>query len=522
MFRRINRFVLMLLWLIAALPGFPRLSGQTGPAGPGGGVPITFVKKSGQSEQFSLEWRSPSGTTAGANIPVYQKINLVVLAHSSMPLTRDSFTILLDESPYASGEKSGEVPIVRKPGRLDNQYEYRATVELPREGRRHSVRVQARAGAFRCTTGPLLLERTEKAPEATIVWQSPDPFAGRPLRCDQTTFEVKATIDAKGNAIALPDVALFLNGNRIDGGDLEATDRGLFQFRQSVELDNTAEVQTLMLQLFGTVESDIMPVVYRPLRRPNLYVLSIGPQTNLKYAAKDARDIAALFAVQKAGQGLFEQVEVETLTGDAAKTQAVRDAVEGLKTRMNTREINPHDVLLLFISTHGLIDNNDFRLEADDYNAGRVRSTSISLKTDILEILQGMPCKILIFLDACHGPTSDGSKASPDEITRAIQAIDNGRYGIALFSSSQLEEYSYEDALWQNGAFTAAIIKGLKTGKADGQGAGGKKDGIITLAELGDYVQTEVKQMVRQVKNKSQTPRLRNPFGDLPVYVVPQ
>ncbi len=519
MFRRINRFVLMLLWLIAALPGFPRLSGQTGPAGPGGGVPITFVKKSGQSEQFSLEWRAPAPVT-GAVVPVYKQINIVVLAHSSMPLTRDSFTILLDESPYASGEKSGEVPLVRATPTLSNQYEFRATVELPREGQRHSVRVQAHAGTLRCTTAPVLLERTEHAPEATIVWQSPDPFAGRPVRAEQTKFEVKATIDVKGNVLAPPDVALYLNGRPLSGGALEAAERGLYQFRQSIELDNTADVQTLMLQLFGTVESELMPVVYRPLRRPNLYVLAIGPQTNLKYAAKDARDIADLFAAQKGNNSLFENIDVQTLTGISAKTQSVRDAVEGLKMRMSTREINPHDVVVLFISTHGLIDNNDFRLEADDYNAARVRSTSISLKTDILEVLQGMNCKILVLLDACHGPLPDGSKASPDEISRAVQAIDNGRYGIAIFSSSQSDEYSYEDARWQNGAFTAAMLQGLKLGKADG--AGGKKDGIITLNELAEYVQNEVRQMVWQLKNKTQTPRLRNPFGDIPIYVVPQ
>lgn len=514
-----NKFKIAAIWLAVAILIPLSLGGQSKRQPEHRGVPVSFAPKIAQSGIIALQWQSP-GQNSGNALPVYQTLDLALGVQSTEPLTSDNFTVLLDESPYApTGGKSGEVPLVRTPDKGSTHFEFRVKVELPPEGRLHSVRVRVRAGAQTRTSEPLLLERAER-PQARVIWQTPDPFAARPVVCDQAVGEVKAVIDALGNALRPGDVTLWLNNRPLRGGELLDTGRGLYRFRQSVTLDNTPEVQTLTLRVFDSVESELMSVVYRPLRRPNLYVLSIGPQTDLKYAAQDARDIAKLFDRQKFEKGLYENVDIQSLVGEAAKTQAIRDAVEGLKTRMLTREIRPNDIVLLFFSSHGLIDKNDFRLEADDFNPGRLRSTSISLKTDVLEILQDMPCKILIFLDACHGPLPAGSKAAPDELARAIRALGDEKHGIAILSSSQTEEYSYEDPAWQNGAFTEALQRGLLSAKADGKGEAGKKDGIITLSELGDFVQNEVKEMVWLSKNKRQTPQLQNPFGDMPIYIV--
>ena len=83
-------------------------------------------------------------------------------------------------------------------------------------------------------------------------------------------------------------------------------------------------------------------------------------------------------------------------------------------------------------------------------------------------------------------------------------------------TSSSRDEESYEDVKWQNGAFTEAMITGLRDGKADDN-----NNGIITLMELESYLKLEVARMVQLVKNKPQNPLLsRNEIGDLPIYTV--
>ena len=60
--------------------------------------------------------------------------------------------------------------------------------------------------------------------------------------------------------------------------------------------------------------------------------------------------------------------------------------------------------------------------------------------------------------------------------------------GAIVFSSSSGRQFSVEDAKWQNGAFTKALVEGLN-------GAAANADGSITWKSLDHYVTRRVKEL---------------------------
>ena len=249
--------------------------------------------------------------------------------------------------------------------------------------------------------------------------------------------------------------------------------------------------------------------------RPNLHILSIGTETNLQYTLKDARDFARLFAGQGRARGnsIFNKVLIDTLFGAKATAHEIKGRIEELKVRYFTGSISPDDVILTFVSSHGFLLDGDFRLQGDDYSPARQRSTSVSFKNEVVNILEAIPCKKIIMIDACH---SGGARANPSDINFEISKLNSIARGLTVLASSRGEEQSYEDALWQNGAFTASIIKGLRQAKADVD-----NNGIISMHELSLYVSREVAALVKTVKNRSQNPVLINDeLGDVAIYVV--
>jgi len=84
--------------------------------------------------------------------------------------------------------------------------------------------------------------------------------------------------------------------------------------------------------------------------------------------------------------------------------------------------------------------------------------------------------------------------------------------GWTIFSSSG-NEVSWEHSDWQNGAFTEAIIEGLKYGKADYNG-----NKIITTTELYRYINQRVPKLNTTKGFPKQYPQISNNLGELPIF----
>ena len=99
--------------------------------------------------------------------------------------------------------------------------------------------------------------------------------------------------------------------------------------------------------------------------------------------------------------------------------------------------------------------------------------------------------KVLVFLDTCYsGDVLRGGRAplqaSLDKFANELAAAENGA---VVFASSTGNQFSWEDPVWGNGAFTKALVEGLE-GKADT-----RKTGVVRIAALEDYVYDRVKDL---------------------------
>lgn len=241
--------------------------------------------------------------------------------------------------------------------------------------------------------------------------------------------------------------------------------------------------------------------------KPNLYILSIGvPSDDLVYTKKDAE---AIFNSFKSQEGyLFGKVEGEILVcKDVTTSSSIKEKIELLK---DSYQITADDILLVFLSGHGQVTSAFGEIDFGFASSEKLlleKNKLISYKQHILSPIKELPCKCLIFIDACQTGSITGQKANENEqiqkqLSEIQKQIINTPASIITFSSSSNNESSWEDNQWNHGAFTKAIIDGF------GGVADKNRDSFISLQELADYVISTVPELVKPIKKVNQQPRI--------------
>jgi WD40 repeat protein len=247
--------------------------------------------------------------------------------------------------------------------------------------------------------------------------------------------------------------------------------------------------------------------------KPKLYVLAVGvgayankdiPQLNL--AAKDARDFSA--ALQAQSGKMYREVEVKLLTDKDATRDDVVDGLDWLQ-----KQVTQHDVGMLFLSGHGLNDPTmGYVYLPVNADPEKLKRTGVAMN-DIRDTMASLTGKSVFFLDTCHSGNVLGParKAVGNDINAVVNELSSAENGVVVFSSSTGRQYSLESPEWGNGAFTKALIEGLK-GQADYQGTG-----RITFKMLDLYVSERVKKLT----GGQQSPVTQAPGGvpDFPLAV---
>ena len=86
-------------------------------------------------------------------------------------------------------------------------------------------------------------------------------------------------------------------------------------------------------------------------------------------------------------------------------------------------------------------------------------------------MLGSLAGKAVLFLDTCHaaGAIENGSRRGLArlDINSVINEFASAENGAVAFASSTEREDSVENDAWQNGAFTKALVEGLRAGWAD-------------------------------------------------------
>lgn len=220
------------------------------------------------------------------------------------------------------------------------------------------------------------------------------------------------------------------------------------------------------------------------LRLPESHILAIGVSKyhnsnfNLKYADRDATDFAKAFA--KSTEGIFRNGMSEVLVNDQATKGKVEKALDELG-----RSANKGDLVVMFISAHGLSDDKRFYLGTHDVDPQSLISTAVKY-TDIVDVvrtLRNKDCKILVLADTCNSGALGaelGKKGISDRtLFEAHKDFDSAGAGCVLLASSADGQASLERDEWQHGAFTKALLDTLASADADSDG-----DGLLYVNEI--------------------------------------
>jgi hypothetical protein len=109
---------------------------------------------------------------------------------------------------------------------------------------------------------------------------------------------------------------------------------------------------------------------------------------------------------------------------------------------------------------------------------------------EIQDLLSNVVGKAVLFLDTCHSGQLLLGKGAIDalpDITKFANELADSDAGIVVFASSTGREISKELDQFQHGAFTYALLEGIR-GKADYT-----EDSVIMISELETYLAERVK-----------------------------
>jgi WD40 repeat protein len=282
------------------------------------------------------------------------------------------------------------------------------------------------------------------------------------------------------------------------------------------------------------------------------YIVTIGVSQyanaayNLRYAAKDAADLATLYAeiAQRIpGRGT---THVLSLTNERATRDEIRAAREWLL------QAKVGDLAIVFAAGHGMTDaDNNYYFGTYDIDPPNPSTRGLPYE-EFEALLDGIkPLRKMLLIDSCFSGEIDKDDsvvvARTDDSTkgqvsmrafksqRGVQVVaDEGtastdlnaaalRFqqdwfadlrrgtGAVVISSASGNEYAFEGDQWNNGVFTYALLHGLKNGAADIDG-----DQRITVGELQGYVIEQVRKLTAGGQNP--TVRRENLDYDFEVY----
>jgi len=238
-----------------------------------------------------------------------------------------------------------------------------------------------------------------------------------------------------------------------------------------------------------------------------LYVLAIGisdykdKNVKLRFAAKDAADFVALAKAQEGG--LYEKVITHPPRGSLRDSEATRDAVLDELDWIKRAVTNTNDVAMIFLAGHGITTpDQHYRFLPHDYDANRVERTTIS-DSEFQDYLTKIGGKKIFFFDTCYsGNVLTGRTTSTqpdvDKFANMLKVAENG---IVVFTSSTGNELSQEREEWNNGAFTKAVVEGLRGAAARPQVP------VVMISDLSGYVSRRV----RELTNGNQKPMMAMP-----------
>ena len=225
---------------------------------------------------------------------------------------------------------------------------------------------------------------------------------------------------------------------------------------------------------------------------PTLYLLAVGVSNykdkniTLTYPSKDAKDFAEAMSLQKGK--LYRDVVVRVRTDEQATRDNIMDDLEWIQ-----RQATQRDMVIVFLAGHGINDavTGNYYYLPYDASIEAVKRTMIP-GSEIHSTLARLTGTRILFMDTCHAGNVTGTamRGVPD-LRQFLQDLKDGGQGLVVITSSRPGQKSQEHPAWNNGAFTKALVEGLK-GKAQKD-----RQGFITFTALDAYITQRVKELTK-------------------------
>lgn len=322
------------------------------------------------------------------------------------------------------------------------------------------------------------------------------------------------------NSMPITEVKVLVNGRPVSGKGVsvvaaEDAERKEASFSRAVGLlpgeneiavlarNEVAASSPIMVRVFYEAPAKVLKA------RPNLHLLSIGisdykdPNLSLRYADRDARAFAELWLSQVGP--VYENIHKTLLLNEEATADRVREALRNLGESVRQR-----DMAVIFISAHGIRNRQlEYYLATHEIDPENPDKTGLHFSV-FSQMLEKLPCKVLLFVDTCHAAGITGAKAIMRD---PLYELTSDEYGTIVFSSSLSREISREDEKWEHGAFTKAILDTFAAKDTDLNG-----DGFLSLTEMEQSVCDRVQQMTEG----EQHPVMKRPatIHNIPFYYV--
>ena len=241
---------------------------------------------------------------------------------------------------------------------------------------------------------------------------------------------------------------------------------------------------------------------------PHLFVVSIGVSDysgnaiDLRYAAKDAEDIAS--TLKLAGNGLFgtEKTSLFTLTSNSpAEFQPDKENIQRVFNQI-TAEAGTADVLIVYLAGHGISvggsDGGDFHFltkeawsaTAAAYSDPVLRESTTLSSGELTGFINQVPAlKQVLILDTCaSGQVVDDLIASRSGMESAsVRALDRlrDRTGMFVLTGSAADAVSYEASNFGQGVLTYSILEAMR-------GAALRENEFVDVSTLFQYAADRV------------------------------
>jgi len=269
------------------------------------------------------------------------------------------------------------------------------------------------------------------------------------------------------------------------------------------------------------------PATTATQKPPHLYVIAsgvsdyTGDQIDLKYAAKDAEDMAN--ALKIGGRRLFgdEYTHIYLMTTSNTNSDMQPTKANILRVFNEISKIaNSSDVFILYLSGHGInwggqdgdfyyLTKDAYTANVDAYSDPKIRSSSTISSTELTDLFKKIPAlKQVMMIDACaSGKAVENLMAKRDISASTLRALDRmkDRVGMYIITGCTADAVSYEASKFGQGLLTYSLLEGMK-------GVALREEQFIDIALLMARAQDRVPELAADIGG-IQKPQVFSPYG---------